>query len=35
MASLRIEPGLPPMPRHLLDRHFFRKHGSEAYYGQS
>jgi L-ribulose-5-phosphate 4-epimerase len=35
LASLQIEAGLPPMPRHLLDKHFFRKHGPGAYYGQS
>ncbi|MDR3221800.1 MAG: class II aldolase/adducin family protein, partial [Candidatus Accumulibacter sp.] len=35
MLSLRIEPNLPPMPQHLLDRHFFRKHGPGAYYGQN
>jgi L-ribulose-5-phosphate 4-epimerase len=35
MLSLRIAPDLPPMPQHLLDKHFFRKHGPGAYYGQS
>jgi L-ribulose-5-phosphate 4-epimerase len=35
MLSLRIAPDLPPMPQHLLDRHFFRKHGPGAYYGQN
>ncbi|MDR0576063.1 MAG: L-ribulose-5-phosphate 4-epimerase AraD [Candidatus Accumulibacter sp.] len=35
LFSLQIDPTLPPMPRHLLDRHFFRKHGPGAYYGQS
>ncbi|MDR2111771.1 MAG: L-ribulose-5-phosphate 4-epimerase [Candidatus Accumulibacter sp.] len=34
MLSLRIAPDLPPMPQHLLDKHFFRKHGPGAYYGQ-
>lgn len=34
MTSLQIAPELPPMPQHLLDRHFFRKHGPGAYYGQ-
>jgi L-ribulose-5-phosphate 4-epimerase len=24
-----------PIPESLLDRHFFRKHGPAAYYGQS
>jgi L-ribulose-5-phosphate 4-epimerase len=35
MLSLQISPNLPPMPQHLLDKHFFRKHGPGAYYGQS
>ena len=35
MLSLQIDPKLPPMPQHLLDRHFFRKHGPGAYYGQN
>ena len=34
MLSLQINPNLPPMPQHLLDKHFFRKHGPGAYYGQ-
>ena len=25
---------LPPMQQELLDKHFFRKHGANAYYGQ-
>lgn len=32
--SLQINPGLLPMQKHLLDKHFFRKHGNNAYYGQ-
>ena len=32
--TLRIRPGLPPMPRPLLSKHFLRKHGTQAYYGQ-
>lgn len=35
LLSLQMAPGLPPMPQHLLDKHFFRKHGPGAYYGQS
>ncbi len=27
-------PGLPPMPSALLDKHFLCKHGAQAYYGQ-
>ena len=29
-----IAPGLTPMQRELLDRHYLRKHGTHAYYGQ-
>ena len=35
MLSLQIDTNLPPMPQHLLDKHFFRKHGPGAYYGQN
>jgi L-ribulose-5-phosphate 4-epimerase len=29
-----INPAAPPISRHLLDKHFLRKHGASAYYGQ-
>jgi L-ribulose-5-phosphate 4-epimerase len=29
-----LAPGAPPLPAHVLDKHFQRKHGSGAYYGQ-
>jgi L-ribulose-5-phosphate 4-epimerase len=32
--TYRIAPGTRPMPSALLDKHFFRKHGPQAYYGQ-
>jgi len=32
--TTRIDPYPRPIQRELLDRHFFRKHGSGAYYGQ-
>jgi L-ribulose-5-phosphate 4-epimerase len=35
LFSQQMAPGLPPMPQHLLDKHFLRKHGPGAYYGQS
>jgi L-ribulose-5-phosphate 4-epimerase len=35
LKSLAISPGLSPMPKTLLDKHFFRKHGAKATYGQS
>lgn len=33
-AALLLQPGLGPVPQALLDRHFLRKHGKNAYYGQ-
>ncbi|MFB3891767.1 MAG: L-ribulose-5-phosphate 4-epimerase [Phycisphaerae bacterium] len=30
----QIAPTIKPMPRELLDKHFLRKHGPGAYYGQ-
>ncbi len=32
--TLRINPRMKPMQPHLLDKHFLRKHGANAYYGQ-
>ena len=32
--TLRLNPELQAVPRVLLDKHFLRKHGSGAYYGQ-
>jgi len=29
-----INPGIDPLSESLLDRHFYRKHGPDAYYGQ-
>lgn len=29
-----IEPGIKPAPQELQDKHYFRKHGANAYYGQ-
>lgn len=34
IKTLAINPTAPPAPAHLLDKHFFRKHGATAYYGQ-
>jgi L-ribulose-5-phosphate 4-epimerase len=33
--TLMLEPGIPPMQRELLDKHYLRKHGVNAYYGQT
>lgn len=34
LQSLALNPGLAPVPQTLLDKHFLRKHGPKAYYGQ-
>jgi len=34
MKSLQLAAGAQPIPPELLDKHFQRKHGSSAYYGQ-
>jgi L-ribulose-5-phosphate 4-epimerase len=31
---ISLAPETPPLPQHLLDKHFLRKHGPGAYYGQ-
>ena len=33
--TLMLEPGMPSMQQELLDRHYLRKHGAHAYYGQT
>jgi L-ribulose-5-phosphate 4-epimerase len=33
--ALQLNPGAQPVPQPLLDKHFLRKHGATAYYGQS
>ena len=33
--TLLLEPGIPPMQQDLLDKHYQRKHGTNAYYGQT
>jgi len=33
-ATRVLAPALPPIRRELLDRHYLRKHGRDAYYGQ-
>ncbi|HGM6986351.1 TPA: L-ribulose-5-phosphate 4-epimerase [Serratia marcescens] len=34
MATRQLAPGIAPMQPELLDKHFLRKHGKHAYYGQ-
>jgi len=33
--AMMLEPSLPPMQQELLDKHYLRKHGANAYYGQT
>jgi L-ribulose-5-phosphate 4-epimerase len=33
--TMMLEPGIPPMQQELLDKHYLRKHGANAYYGQT
>lgn len=33
--NLALDAALPPMQQELLDKHFLRKHGKNAYYGQN
>lgn len=30
----QLNPPAPKPPKHLIDKHYFRKHGKDAYYGQ-
>jgi L-ribulose-5-phosphate 4-epimerase len=32
--TMMLEPGISPMQKELLDKHYLRKHGKNAYYGQ-
>jgi L-ribulose-5-phosphate 4-epimerase len=35
LGSLRLNERIDAMPEHILRKHFTRKHGSKAYYGQA
>ena len=35
LKTLALNPCAPPAPAHLLEKHFSRKHGPGAYYGQA
>ena len=35
LYTLTIRPDSGPAPRHLIDKHYLRKHGPGAYYGQT
>ena len=32
--SLQLNPAASPLPEHVMRKHYERKHGSSAYYGQ-
>ncbi len=32
--SKQLNPDLPPLPEYILKKHYLRKHGPDAYYGQ-
>ncbi|QYR24362.1 L-ribulose-5-phosphate 4-epimerase [Paenibacillus sp. sptzw28] len=34
LHTFQLNPNVQPMDQHLLDRHYLRKHGKNAYYGQ-
>ena len=34
LHSLGLNPKLKPLPKHILEKHYQRKHGPNAYYGQ-
>jgi L-ribulose-5-phosphate 4-epimerase len=34
LGTLALEPKMGPVEQYLLDKHYFRKHGKNAYYGQ-
>jgi L-ribulose-5-phosphate 4-epimerase len=35
LHTLLLQPGISPMQPELLDKHYLRKHGKNAYYGQT
>jgi ribulose-5-phosphate 4-epimerase/fuculose-1-phosphate aldolase len=34
MKAVQLNPAVQPVQQALLDKHFLRKHGASAYYGQ-
>ena len=34
LMSRALNPSVGELPRHIIDKHFMRKHGPNAYYGQ-
>jgi L-ribulose-5-phosphate 4-epimerase len=35
LKTLQLDPHALSIEKHLLDKHYLRKHGADAYYGQS
>jgi L-ribulose-5-phosphate 4-epimerase len=35
LHTILLKPGIPSMQQELLDKHYLRKHGANAYYGQT
>lgn len=35
LSTVSLKPDCPRAPQHILDKHYFRKHGANAYYGQN
>ena len=35
IQTMMLNPGIQPMQQELLDKHYLRKHGANAYYGQT
>ena len=34
IGTFQVNPDAPPLPDHILNKHYMRKHGPNAYYGQ-
>ena len=34
MNTLQINPSQQPLPDYIINKHYMRKHGPNAYYGQ-
>jgi L-ribulose-5-phosphate 4-epimerase len=35
MGTLQLNPALKPLPGYIAQKHYQRKHGPDAYYGQN
>ena len=35
VLTQQLNPDVEPIPAALLDKHYLRKHGADAYYGQT